>query len=155
MVHASTAATNGGFPDKLCGWLIFGVLLQTPTRLSGPSTEKNIHIDLYDHSFSMPAERRFLDGCNELNRHPSNRRKKRIIKKKPKRSMVCQQPCHGRHCRSSSFYLAWTDNPRPPQQLLNLTPASQHTNGSHVVATAQQTWRSSPLQRKQQHPLTL
>ena len=81
MAHASTAATNGGFPDKLYGWLIVGVLLKTPTRLSGPPTKKNIHVDLHEHSFSMPAERRYLDGCIELNHHPSYSKKKRGHKK--------------------------------------------------------------------------
>ena len=29
----------------------------TPLSLSGPSTKENIHVDLHDHFFSMPAER--------------------------------------------------------------------------------------------------
>ena len=41
------------------------------------STKKNIHVDMRDHSFSMPAERRYLDGCIELNHHPSYSKKKR------------------------------------------------------------------------------
>ena len=30
---------------------------KTPIRLRGPSTKENIHVDLHDHFFSMPAER--------------------------------------------------------------------------------------------------
>ena len=29
----------------------------TPLSLRGPSTKENIHVDLHDHFFSMPAER--------------------------------------------------------------------------------------------------
>ena len=46
-----------------------------------PSTKKNIHVDLHEHSFSMPAERRYMDGCIELNHHPSYSKKKRGHKK--------------------------------------------------------------------------
>ena len=70
IVHASTAATNGGFPDKLCGWLIFGVFLQDSN-----SSKWAIHQEEYPRrsarSFLQHACWTMITGWVKYNLHPS------------------------------------------------------------------------------------